>query len=537
VSEPESAWEGRVAVLIVVVTMLGSVVAFLQIQAGNREAKADRQAQAAAVGSMSSVGEANRLFTRQTVIQDLYGDLNLLRDQLSLEPGGGAAGRYAGALARAYASSAEQIAAYANPLLGGQYVTGGGGFDLVRFFEDGLERGYRDAELEKAYARARDGWGAKGMRYLTAITAFAFAVFLLGMGLTVPDRARQVFVWAGCAFAFVTATASGVVWVLPVEEPQAAAIDAYVEGQATVDVADFFITDVAARRRALVLARRDFTRALDARPNYQEAQLARGSSIFFLDLTDPSGPRGSEAARTDLTRAVRLDPDDFIAWANLGATLFWLGDYRGALSATDQALSRVPNDVIAAMNRALFLLATQRDTEYGAQLARVGTALLGASTWLRTLAMDRYADVIHVGLRHRPELGDELRTLRHDLREIDASIRTHRATRPRDVGATMAQPVFVGGRGRLVARVAYRGVPTGSRWLYDTYVDGKRAPALSYGPKGWQFPTRDGGFDVTFTNLGSFVREGSVLRIEVFLEGKLMTAGEHRVVRSDLAGP
>jgi tetratricopeptide (TPR) repeat protein len=567
------AVERRLAVLIMSVTLVGASIPFLQVRAGNREATADREAQAASVGAMSAVVEANRSFARQGFAADAESDQKLFGE--AYEADRGPARPYALALAGGYRAAAATAGGHMRSLFKGRYDLPGGRFDVLRFYEEELRNGYRNSELQKAYARERDGWGSKGKRLLTVITTFALAVFLLGLALTVPGGAQRLFVWSGCTVATGATAWALIVWLQPVEGPSGRAIEAFVEGQAKADVTDFLVNNPGVRARNFELIAADFDRAIAARDDYQEAYLGRGTARFALDLERrPGGPQGSEAARADFERAAELDRNSFIAWGNLGAAEFWLGDYDAALDSTAESLRLQPDDVIFNLNRALYLIVSRREEEYRAQLPTVRRVVAEAPAWLRDFAMARYDLVIDQGIAYRPNVAPQIAMLRQDLREVYASVRTHGEPEPVPVEAELEPGSFklsepgeatASGLPRLAFRagvanrpgstfgppgadalvrlgtvtrerllrayVTFDHVGADDRWLFDTYVNGARVRDLSLEAERWRFGTPSGRFVIELPGAGKLYPPGSQVRTEIFVGGNLLAAIEYRYAR------
>lgn len=566
----EARLERRVAVLIIAVTLFGAFVAFLQTQAGNREASADRRAQAASIDAMSAVVDSYRRFGRQDFVFDSSNDQDLFRQAYSRERGPAAS--YARALAAVYRDGSPALRSYMVKLFGSEYRLPDNQFDVFSFYEDELKGGYWNGELQKAHARERDDWGSKGKRYVTVITILALALFLLGLTLTVPGNPARAFFWAGTVVAAGAAVWTGVIWVERVERPSQDAIAAFVDGQARFDVTEIFVRDQPTRAQQLELIAGHFGRAIEERSTYEEAYLGRGTAAFFRDLERVEGPRGSEPARADFVRATRLNRDNFIAWGNLGAAQFWLNDYEAALESTAEALRLQPDDVIFNLNRALFLIVSGRTDAYRDQMGRVREVFAAAPNWLQKVAMLRYDEVVAQGLKFRPRIAQSIQILRADLREMYASMRTNGDPSPRRIDAELGTAKFVlttpgaerssGGSGvRLGLRLGTTGVsgPTfrprsseqlaragrvsrarllrasfafddvepSDRWLFDTYVDGVRIAELSHGPERWRFKVPDGRFVLELPGAGNLYRPGVEARTEIFVEGNLVGVAEY----------
>jgi hypothetical protein len=344
--------------------------------------------------------------------------------------------------------------------------------------------------------------------------------------------ARPPFLVSGTAVALVATLWGGTIWLRGVEEPSAAAVEAYARGQAKLDVVTF---DANADRADYDGIVDEMTRAIRARPDFREAYLARGSAYFNYDLAvRPEGPQGSPEARDDFRAAVELDPDDSIAWLDLGAAQFWLDDYPSALESTRRALDLKYDDPIANLNYALFFIANENETGYARQIRRARVVMASIPSWLRNAVMIRYQVVIDRGLEHRPAIADAIRRLREDLlrmvHEIEVSNQVNGTPDPPSVAAAIETPQFSlsADQVTLEVRFTYTGMEAGQPWLYRTYVDGVRNDNFSIASQPFddsRFDVPDGGIVLTFTDQDGF-RAGQVIRVEVFVEGNLLAAGE-----------
>jgi hypothetical protein len=277
------------------------------------------------------------------------------------------------------------------------------------------------------------------------------------------------------------------------------------------------------------------TRAIEARPDFLEAYLARGSAYFNYDLAvRPGGPQGSPQARDDWRTVVRLDPEDFAGWLDLGAAQFWLQDYPAALRSTRRALEIKDDEPISNLNYALFFMADGDAAGYERQMQRVREVMESIPSWLRNAVMVRYQVVIDRGLESRPAIADGIRTLREDLlrmvHEIEVSNQVNGTPDPPPVDAMVETPAFALSPDGKTLEVTfdYSGMESGQPWLYRTYVDGFRNDSYSIAPQPFDFDVPDGGILLTFTDPNRF-RTAQVIRVEIFVEGNLLTAGEFTV--------
>ena len=506
-----------VAVLIMVVTLLGAVFTFLQTATSNRAAVAARRADAAAV---EAAGEAVRAAER-TAAQWRVWTLFLEESSLTVSlAGSGAEG--AGALAQGSYAAALATASFA-----GFNLTGEFGEEWQRLFEQTWGAVTRAGEYQKAYAGERSAWGAKGGQYVAVITILAVALFLLGLSRTAVAAASGSFlVWAGLAVAGVASLWGLAVFLGSVSPPSPEAIDAYVEGQVTLGSA--FDQD------ELQAAEDAFTRALAARPDYADAHFGRGLARAQADLYREGGPLGSEGARDDFARVVMLDPLNPVAWNNLAAAGFWLGDLDSAVGAVRRAVAIDPAEPLANLNLALFLLADGDAAGYEAQLS-AARALLGGGEVHDARRASIVAGVlgeIDLAQVYRPGYADSMRRAREDLLRLDHQITIGKqffgTGLPAPVGAGISALTFALSEDRTELRATFdaTGVVAGQRWLWRAYRDGLEDAVLSSEPEVWPFPVPDDQVTITLTLPEGFPAGGPV-RVEVFIEGNLLQAGEY----------
>ena len=279
---------------------------------------------------------------------------------------------------------------------------------------------------------------------------------------------------------------------------------------------------------------RNASRAIEARNDYTEAYILRASAAFTLDFLRPDGPQGSKEVKADLDRATSLDPENYVSWGNLGASQFWLDDFRGALRSTEHALELQPREEIFNMNRALVLAILDENEEYRGQLAVVRNVLANQPSWTRNSAVSRYQDVFRLGLKYRPHIAEGIARFRDDLhlidREIANSLRLIGDTTPRPVDATIGNFRFELSPDRTVLNVhfSYEGMKQGEPWLYDTYIGDERSEGFSPPPQRWSFDVPDGGIVLTLTDATGWKR-GTGVRVEIFVEGNLLGIGRYTV--------
>jgi tetratricopeptide (TPR) repeat protein len=520
---PEERLQRLVAVLIMVVTLLGAVFAFLQTTASNRTAQATRRADAAAVGAMAQVATAASHISAEDRLWALaYEDAVTGFSLLASGDEAAAAAHFA---SRDVLLAHSDLAAYQTAA----------GLDRARFVEDALAPSYRAAEYQKAYAAERDGWGAKGGAFVAMVTVLAVALFLLGLSRTsVAANSGTLLAGAGAALAAVAVVWGLVVLARPVPAASDEAIEAYVDGRVALNSLAWE-TDPARLEEGLTRADAAFTAALEARPGYFDAYLGRGAARFRLDFLGPAGPDGSEGARDDCARAVALNPLDAVAWGNLGASRFWLGDLEGAGEATRRALELDPDDLVFNLNRALFFTMEGDTAAFAEQWDAVAGLAAGddVPAWLRSYTFVNFAEVVEEAIGRFPEQAAALGVFREEVVRLDHQIgvakRFYGTGTPPPVATEAAAPAFTlsEDRTRLVATFAVTGAAEGQSWLWRTYRGGLEDGTLSGEPQAWTFGVPDEpALTLTLDLAGGFAA-GVPVRVEVFIEGNLLQVGEY----------
>ncbi|MBP1632280.1 MAG: Tetratricopeptide repeat [Acidobacteria bacterium] len=519
---PGERLQRRVAVLIMVVTLLGAVFAFLQTTASNRTARATRRADTAAVEAMAQVATAASHISAEDRLWALaYEDAVTGFSLLASGDEVAAAAHFA---SRDALLTHSDLAAYQTAA----------GVDRARFVEEALAPSYRAAEYQKAYAAERDGWGAKGGAFVAMVTVLAVALFLLGLSRTsVAANSGTLLAGSGAALAAVAVVWGLVVLARPVPAASDEAIAAYVDGRVAFN-ALAWETDPGRLEEGMSRAEAAFTAALEARPGYFDAYLGRAAARFRLDFLGPAGPDGSEGARDDLVRALALNPLDAVAWGNLGAARFWLGDLEGAGEATRRALELDPDDLVFNMNLALFLTMEGDTAAFAEQWEAVAALATGDDmpAWLRTYAFAKFAEVVEEAAGRFPEQAAALAAFREQVVRLDHQIgvakRFYGAGTPAPVATEAAAPAFTLSEDgtRLVATFAVTGAVEGQSWLWRTYRGGWEDATLSGEPQAWAFGVPDEpALTITLNPPGGFAA-GVAVRVELFFEGSLVQAGE-----------
>ena len=74
------------------------------------------------------------------------------------------------------------------------------------------------------------------------------------------------------------------------------------------------------------------------------------------------------------------------------------------------------------MNEAIYLLISGHEDEYRVELGKIRGIFSSIPTWLRNLSVERYQEVISLGLRYRPKIASQVARFRDDILRIDHEI-------------------------------------------------------------------------------------------------------------------
>lgn len=367
VDQEAPAYKRVVAVLVVLITLFGSVVAYLQAKESNDEDVAARDAQRDAVAGLGAQVDASAAFAVDLRIGSEL-DAQLQREALNAARVDNAQGDsddvHLAAVER-FAAVREAIADL-TPIDPSEPATIGDDFARGNESPDA-------ARLRQAVeAELANDHGGKADSYVAVLTVLAVALFLLGLSLTVQGRSRYVLAAPGVAIFVVC-----VVWALlismrevtRVSEP---AIRAAAEGQRLQDAGD------------LEGAIDAYTEAIDDSPDFAAAYARRAGARFvqgsgqigqtsFISITSDEA---LDDALADMDEALARGADsDVVTVADAGFYAFLDGDFARSAELSQQAIEL--NDQLAQVWFNLGVARVAQDDERGAIRAyREGRQLL-----------------------------------------------------------------------------------------------------------------------------------------------------------------
>jgi tetratricopeptide (TPR) repeat protein len=518
------------AVLIMVVTLLGGIFAVAQAKAGDRASNAARASRLSAIQLMGSVVGAGQTITAANTDFILAEDHDYLANRFGeeaylLRDSTGPEASFASLLARMERSTAEHASRFSSVAL--DETTGKPDWPAYR--EKEFASAYRAAEFEKAWSAVSGDWARKGGDFVTILKIFVLALFLLGLSTTVVGRIRLGFMITGVAVALTGSVWGLAVWMQPVEQPSTKAIDAYVHGAVDLNAASARGTsDTEKSREELKRSIASFTTAVEARPDYPEAYLGRGEAGYELDLLKEDGPTGSQAALRDFRRAVSLGEVDASVWHSLSRAEWWLGDYDASSAALGRALALTPTELGVNADKAEALLVDGDTGGFRKQLAAVRKLIVGSPGWLVDRILEERYETLTLGTRFRPDIAAEETKVRTDLMDIHhevlaSTLMNGTPTSP-PVDAHFDDPRFTTEEDRIVATVPSSNVRDGDQWMYRVYVDNGYRRLLSKKPSAWAGPG-SGDLTIEIPTEVTF-GPGTLIRVEVFVDGNLLSSGE-----------
>jgi tetratricopeptide (TPR) repeat protein len=272
-----------IAVCIAVVTLLATVMAYLQGDASARDDKANRDSKRYSIEAFGRQvsGDARVNFDYNTAYQ-MYYEMSLLSES--------AMNRGESIAAKRYQTLMEETRAF-SPLLNAPYYSPASGQEPdVAWYEADtyLVDITRLRENFMAASAVKEGWDYKANTYILLLTLLAVALFLFGLSSTISSpTTRWIFSGGGALISIVT-----IIWAVQLMNKPV--FDLREQGTAIEDFAQG-VGFSSQSRHADAIAR--FDRALQAYPQYSNALFNRGQSYFALGENEKA-IADYEAART-----------------------------------------------------------------------------------------------------------------------------------------------------------------------------------------------------------------------------------------------
>ncbi len=313
-----------IAFAIALVTLLASVIAFLQGDAAARDDRANRESKQYAIQAFGKQisGEAHfsydlrayhlaERFELQSIAASNRGDdTTALRNE----------------------KLAKEITQF-SPLLAPPYgkISPDGTFnvDVPRYESDlYVVETTKLRELYMAASEVKDKWDYKANTYIKHITLLAVALFLFGLSTTLSQgAARWIFAASGLIFSLGALGWAIYTMITPV-------FDLREQGNAIQNYAEGIGLSYQEKYKEAIAA---FDRAIQAYPAYTNALVGRAEAYSALE--------DYSAAAKDYEEAIRAGDQRYYVAGDLGWTYFMLGNFDDAVTMTRQALEKSPDEL------------------------------------------------------------------------------------------------------------------------------------------------------------------------------------------------
>ncbi|MGB8645692.1 MAG: tetratricopeptide repeat protein [Anaerolineae bacterium] len=538
-----------IAMVIASVTLLATLVGFLEHDAAVHSAAARRDAIRYAIQAMGarSSGTTRVGYDRSDAYR-AWASLDLqatLADRAN-DP----------AALRRYQAVRDRVAKL-SPLLAAPYFAPDAAFPNVSAYEADtyLVSSTTLSEQFTDQAETDELWVKKGDTYILHLSLLAAALALLGLSMAMSRRIRIIFMVTGLILVGVTS-----VWIVqnylqPIAPLPDSAIEAYAKGVGL------------AYQNKNQEAIAEFDKAVAQAPEYGNALYERGNAYYALAQYDE--------AVSNYQEAIAAHKDDTSVNWNLGWTLYVLGQFDAALAVDNHALALDPGIVAIHTNKALALLAAgQMDaarSEYAGTLDLAARQVADAKAAGQEPPTELWAeldsgagDLENLVGRLNGQAGSqteappretvanasaviaEAQQQAQRIKEMDVALEyTGRAPgapvsaqiqplqfgAPAAVGSTdnVYSDTLPAGPSQVVVRVDYDGMQNGQSVLWKVYVDGVEDEALrvagqwSQGAKGSTVQTfQYAGGDIFTFSSGEYV-------VEMYVDSHLVQRGRFTV--------
>ncbi|MCE1253184.1 MAG: tetratricopeptide repeat protein [Anaerolineae bacterium] len=329
-----------IAVLIAVVSLFAAVLAYLQSDAGGRDAQANRDSIRYALEGFGSrvSGDARVNFDYNVAYQSQY-EYQILANSANNRDDAAAAARYD--------TLAKETSALSPMLAEPYYKEGDGGPKVSQYESDVyLVKVTQLFENFKAATAVKEAWDYKANTYIIHLTLLAVALFLFGLSVTIASKfTRWIFATSGAAFTVLAMVWAGGIFVQPVFDlrAQGNAIGSYASGVGL------------AHQDRYEEAIQAFDQAIKDYPRYANAWLERGYADMALS--------NHEAAITDFKNAIDAGDASANTAGQLAYAYHLTGQFDKAIDWDKQALTASPDELWIQYDLGVNLLAAGKADE------------------------------------------------------------------------------------------------------------------------------------------------------------------------------
>jgi tetratricopeptide (TPR) repeat protein len=333
-----SSFKRRVALIVVLITLFASVVAYLHSKESNLEDNAAREAQ---ISSITGFGQQVDASTQFQADYEIFVQRQLLARRQTIAGARSRSVGNGGSRGPVYRGDNQRYGELGTALAGDSQI---GALDQVSAVDAQLGVDPDKARLthEVNADRANDH-GNKADSYVALLTVLAVGLFLIGLSLTVSGRGRYLLAAPGVALAIVCVGWCVKISAQPVTSVSESAIDHAAEGkrlQASGDAG---------------AAVEEFTSAVDDSPDFAAAWArlsdaeftAGGDRSLNANFQSVSSEKATQRAIDAGEEAIRRGSSDLLLRTNLGFFHFTLGQLDQAEALAQGAVN--DNDQIASI--------------------------------------------------------------------------------------------------------------------------------------------------------------------------------------------
>ncbi len=424
----------------------------------------------------------------------------------------------------------------------------------TEFFANSIRGAVRLRALQDAANEADGAWSSKESTYTAILTLFAVALYLLGLSLTVTFGIKRMFAGLGLALVVLGSGWAAVVAASSPEAPSETAADAFASGHVKLQS--------AGSRAQYQAAVADFDRAIELRPTFGQAYQERSEAIVGAGSPQAQGalsviaPEALEASTRDLEKALELGVENQTVLGNLGFHAFLEGlngdsdePFERSVGYTRRAMEINPRNPIFGYNLGVALLATGEVEE-------------ARAAYEDAIGLTIYSDVGEQVLRQDP--GTEQFYVAGALTDLELLVGARpdvagpvQELKELIVGSASLGMIGIGETAVEIGAIDVAAFPAEVQWQadlpnYDAATDVVSQQWYYRDPSGlgWASlpnvsgvvtPTEedDGGFFVLRSWLASSfppscLREGTY-RVELYVNGRLLSTGESEVALPELS--
>jgi tetratricopeptide (TPR) repeat protein len=538
-SKPERPhyFRNGVIVMLTLISVFAALVTFLQNYASLRSSDLSEQSSFKAVNSTglyfsAGLAAAQGTDALQRREDDIQRAVRADTKARALRMGGKAdlAAEY-DLDAERWQQAADRVTA-SNPLLSDFSA------DEILYRETLAREGYVEEEKEPTLLDQSRVWSDKANGYVAVLSTLSVALFLAGLSLTLSSALRYLLAVAAAALTVACAVWVLVVLVTSVPRIPDDAIHQFVDGRIKYNIENWYGLDA-------VDAISDFDLALQMAPAYGRAYFYRSLANTDSSLLDKH--LDTQRAIDDGLKAIELGNQSSPVYGNLGWLYYINGQYRLALSNTETALAKSPNDCYLPFNHGLILLALDQPAEADvAYTAAINCAQRQSSEGNFNYYMDVGVKDLHELSQARADMGETLLPALKRLKESLAQLRMYGTLTPADTSAEFGAVTFgnsvdadnvVFGTAEefpqsttvLYAQLSYTGMQPEDRWMARWLLNGQEYLTTVY--ETWDYGDNGTAWVSVYNNAGL---NAGTYDLDIFVNGHLVTSGRTLVLPGEL---